>query len=333
MKKADQYSKKGDSYYRDGDLTRAIEFYKKAAAEEPRKATHHYALGLASFRARDNQLALGSFTRAVKLAKGFLDGRYYLARSLERSGEHDKALKEYKKIEKEGKADGRVLVRLSVLNLREGKSEKALDYIKKAKKKGIKRTILYLTAGICHTISGNNREALRNLTKALELSPQVAYGWYFKGLVLYGMGRYEEAMECYDRMLKLDPDNVDGMYAKAWALTEQKKYPLSLKLLDKIIELDPKDIGTYIARGNIHVYLEDKDSAADDYLTVIGLDQDMSLSYENLGRLFHMNNESDVALAYFREAYRRDPDEEVKEIIAGLEEEVKEKEKTEKPKF
>jgi Tfp pilus assembly protein PilF len=88
----------GWAYYKKGDLTGAIDNYKKAIGMKPDFGLVHYNLGIAYRDRKQPDLALASFRQATVLAPGLLDGHFQLGKLYFEAGNKAEAQKSFQEV-------------------------------------------------------------------------------------------------------------------------------------------------------------------------------------------------------------------------------------------
>lgn len=96
---------------------------------------------------------------------------------------------------------------------------------------------------------GHYLEALNSFDRALEFNPCAASIWHNRGLTLIDMQRYDKAIASFDRSLSLQPEAHWAWYNRGTALLELKLYYQALNSFDRAIEFDPDDAKAWYNRG------------------------------------------------------------------------------------
>src|SRR5690606_3837598 len=97
MEKVDKLSNKkkikvGDNLYNKGSFYNAIEVYEKVLVKKPTHTKTHYKLGLANYYLKDYAKAAEWFGKVAEFdSLGYPLSQYFLASSLKRTGEYEKA--------------------------------------------------------------------------------------------------------------------------------------------------------------------------------------------------------------------------------------------------
>ncbi len=88
----------GWAYYKKGDLTQAIENYRRALGMKPDFGLAQYNLGLAYRDRGEPEQAVAAFTRTVSLAPQFLDAHTQLGKIYFEMGKKEEARKSFEEV-------------------------------------------------------------------------------------------------------------------------------------------------------------------------------------------------------------------------------------------
>ena len=139
--------------------------------------------------------------------------RYYRAVALERTGNGDAALEDYRKAA-ELKSDFILPhVRAGMILARKAEFEAAGAYFDKAIKLNDQDPATYYNYGVCLVNAGRREEAKAAFEKLLVLDPLYADGVYQLGLVELGLGNSSAAAEWLRKFVAMDPQNPNAAIA------------------------------------------------------------------------------------------------------------------------
>jgi tetratricopeptide (TPR) repeat protein len=96
---------------------------------------------------------------------------------------------------------------------------------------------------------GRHLEALNSFDRALEFNPCSASIWHNRGLTLIDMQRYDKAIASFDRSLSLYPEASWAWYNRGTALLELKLYYQAYNSFDRALEFDPDGAKIWYNRG------------------------------------------------------------------------------------
>lgn len=99
------------------------------------------------------------------------------------------------------------------------------------------------------------------------------------GLAYMGQGDYESAISSFDKALSyagMFPGALeyDINYYMAISYYKMEEYDAAIAIYDGIIEMCPKDVDAYFLRGSMELYMNDLDSAIEDFEKAIDLSRD-----------------------------------------------------------
>lgn len=169
------------SLHHEGELSRAIKFYRQLIDQVPDVAELHYNLGLAYFDLEDYGSAIAAYERASALNPQDGDTYFNLGLAYKMDGQYARAEETY----------------LKALELSDDVGD-----------------ILY-NLGCCYQDSGKTEQACIVFTKLLEIIPGHLSALNNLAYLEHLRGNFDTAKELYARILELDPDrqSAQHMYA------------------------------------------------------------------------------------------------------------------------
>jgi tetratricopeptide (TPR) repeat protein len=139
---------------------------------------------------------------------------YYRGFALEKLGQGDRALEDYRKAA-ELKPDFVLpLSRSGVILAKKGDFEKAAGFYERAVELGDRNPETYYNSGVCLINLGRKEEARVAFEKLLTLDPGYADGYYQLGLIFLGNGETAKAKDYLQKFIGLDPENTNAALAK-----------------------------------------------------------------------------------------------------------------------
>src|SRR5262245_61030272 len=262
------------------------------------------------------------------------------AENAEEKGDYQQALRLYAQAIAVDRSDPSPRFRLALLQLQQGEWRESLKTARQIIRRWPDRDA-YILVGQNYL----NLRQLHRAEQAFRQSLAVRarpWNWVFLGFTLYRLGQKEESQECYRKALKLDPKYEEAHYNLGCSYKLQKQYTKAEKHLRKAIALNPKYALAYAELGAVlnhkentlkeaaqvlrksirlnpnygwaRVYLAnclwqlDKLKAANEqYLKVIELWPDYSLSYWTYGDfLSSTSKNAELGEKYLRRAIELD---------------------------
>ncbi len=239
----------GDIYFADGDLTKAVQEYKRGLKCDPKDINLHNSLGVALAMMNALPAAVECYEKALSLDATNFMALYNLGlteqsrnRKPEALAYFEKALQHYSEEEGDAQLVGDLNLQLGILSCELGKYQSALAYLVPWQQE-----------------NQNSRNAGRV--------------HYYLGQSYYGLTDNKKAMESLQRALRYDEldDRAMSLLGRVY-LEEREGDDIALSLCRKSVELEPDNPcymlyfaqvllqqGLYIeARDNLHRSLKDR---------------------------------------------------------------------------
>jgi tetratricopeptide (TPR) repeat protein len=170
-------------------------------------AINYFADGMESFELGEFAEALPAFEKAVELAPGNLEYRYYLG----------------------------------LVNARLERNEQALEIFRSIlEREPLKYLKVYFDIAAVHSKMGEHEKAIEVLDRAAEADPNNARAYIEKAYAYRHLGRYEQAIENLNKAKEVQPEFTQNVYYDLGALFfEMEKFDLSIEMFQKAVEVNP----------------------------------------------------------------------------------------------
>ncbi|MBY0508969.1 MAG: tetratricopeptide repeat protein, partial [Rhodospirillaceae bacterium] len=183
---------------------RALDFFDKAAAVDPRKPEIFYNRGIALAELGDHAAALQSYDKALALNPGYAIAYNNRGNVLSALKRHEEALASYEAALKLQPEDPTALNNRGIA-LRELKRYTA---------------------------------AMASFDAALRVAPDYAEAQYNRGVTLAALERFSDAVAGFDLALQYSPDFADALVARGGALRELKRNADAVRDYDRAMKID-----------------------------------------------------------------------------------------------
>ena len=213
--------KRGDTYWRRGELTAALRDLRDAAALDPSAPRPLELLG-------DVNAAMGRHERASDHYQAFiaLDDR-----------------------------SPRVLYKLALAYYRNGQIEEAIEPLRDASALDGRFTEAHYLLGMCLRERGQDEEALRALTRAVEVNPAFVAAREELVDLFDRTGRRREELEQLEALAALEPARAERLVSVGLAYARWGRTDAAILTLGRAAERYPDEPAVYTAIGR--VWLED----------------------------------------------------------------------------
>ncbi len=170
--------------------------------------------GVDQLNARKYPDAIETLTKAIEETPENPVIYYYRGFALDKSGDRDKALADYKK---SLELDPELILSLGEVGkiyAKKGDLNNAVTYYKKAYELDTRDVLVIYNYGVCLFGLGNNDEALKVYEKLLTIDPNYGDAYYQLGLIYMGLNNNAKAKEYLRKFLELEPESSNAAVAK-----------------------------------------------------------------------------------------------------------------------
>jgi len=231
----EEYERRGDAYFRKGNLEKAFMHYEKALSLNPDKTGLHYKEGLLFLSKGTNEEAIKAFQRVLSkepdhaLAhEGIGEALFKMGRFEDAKNHFQQALKGNPKLWKSHNFQG-------IIYDYEKRPEEAIHEYQTAIELKPDEGSLYNNLGISFSLIGEYEKAATAFKEALKMGGSKQKIYNNLGLVLTLVGRHGEALEAFRRGGNEAQafNNVGAMYL------HQGNYDEAVRSFEKAMELAP----------------------------------------------------------------------------------------------
>lgn len=186
----------------------------------------------------------------------------------------------------------------------EGQYQKAAESFEKAIEANGEKAEYYIGYGMTLNHLGDYKKAVKQFEKAYqEMDNKISRKnnkqlYYGEALAYYGMYQYDKALErCQDALdIEGQPEIDSNVYATMaviqWASGNSTEAVASL---DKLLENDKKDVNAYLQRGQLYLYMEEPETALQDFSQALQLDKNCYDAYFGMYDAYAATGQVDAA--------------------------------------
>ncbi len=268
-------------------------------------------------------------------------------------GQYDKAIEQFKEVQKLDKENQEAFVYMGKAYMEKGMDSKALQQFDKEidlyGKAGyaLENKLLeeaYFQGAVIHWKRKKYDEAAQYLRGALEIGRTDADSHFFMGRIYLAKNVLDSAIIKFNDALRFDPKHADAHYGLALAYEKKKetalavgefkqafdlapslkeagkKYKSLLSELEDAVKKKPKDAEAHRQLGVAYRDIGSYSKAVTEFNESLKLKQDFAQVHVDLAVLYENKEEKDKAIEEYKKALEIDPDlVEAKKGIAGLE--------------
>lgn len=260
-----EYCDLGDAYYKNGNIDKAIEKYKKDIKEHPNYARAYINIGSAySDKGMLNQ-AIDSYKKAISIepdspyAYGNLGLIYF------KLGEFDN----------------------SINNLEKAISIK-FDYVE-----------AHYNMGLIYKANKEFDKSIQSFNKAIEIKPNFVEAHIKIATDYFEKKMLNEAIESYKMVIELKPDYKKSYFNIAESYFKLGNYDQALEMFEKFILLDPNFHESYLFIASIFHHWGNLKNAIENYQKAIYLNPNLTGVNYAIGLIYFQMEEVNESVKYF----------------------------------
>ncbi|MDY6937875.1 MAG: tetratricopeptide repeat protein [Cyanobacteriota bacterium] len=293
-------------------LDEAIATYEAGLQVYPDNLKLHQSLGTVAEQTGEIDRAIAQYQRAIELNPKQPTWVYFtLARLFKERDQFDDAIATYQTALEVYPDNAKLYPSLAIVTEQNGDIDGAIAY----HSRGIElnpgqQTWVYLTLGRLLTEQDQLDEASANYQAALKIHPENAKLYQSLGVLAQKKEDPDGVIENYQRALELDPQQPPWVYfTLAEFLVQRSKFDESIAIHQTAVERYPENPEAYRLLGTSQNQAHQLEAAIDSYRQAIALDPDSAIwVYLTLGQLLQEQDDIEGAIALYKAASERHPD-------------------------
>lgn len=191
--------------------------------------------------------------------------RYNLAKSYQKAGQIDNAIKYYHQTLELDPLHYGANNNLGIALVDKGQFDKAGIWFRKAIEIDSKNPDAYVNMGAVLEHQHLYNQAIDSYTRAIQIDPSRASAWYSVGNILQQQGKLDDAKHYFNKSLELQPDQVLAHNKLGVLLVDQGLYDEAIVHFNKAISIKPDFYYAYFNRGFVYRMMGNLDAACRDY--------------------------------------------------------------------
>ncbi|MGD9141767.1 MAG: tetratricopeptide repeat protein [bacterium] len=269
--------------YEDGVYRDAIEDFGMAVSVSPPDFTDPMVnYGAASAALKGLEMAIISYSNAIKVDPGDSDAYYNRGLSYQRLRDLDRAMATMVV----NPVDASRFDFSLVANSREAQLSKAIESFTRAIEIDPRDAGAYRNRGLAYAEGEDYGSAFRDYDRAIALDNGEPLAYFFRGTAHGRRQDFNRALIDFDRAIQINPTFVEAFIGRGAILTILDDLEGALEDFDRAITLDPRSYDAHNLRGVVHYRLGDTRDAMYDFQRAIDIDQTRPEAYENRGMAF-----------------------------------------------
>lgn len=248
--------------------------------------------------------------KAVEGVEGRVEEHRNLGVAFYRTGMHDEAIREFRRVVELRPSDGSAHFYLGLIAAKQSQWEEAVARFSRARECGGNRAAILYNLALSYERSGRLDEAEELYADAVAKSPEdsrILAGW---GIAALHRGDYDVAIGRLNRAREIGGDSPPGplwFWARSLAAAALENYPDAEQVLREGVERYPHHV---VLRNNLGVLLEilgDTEEAEQTLLAALAVDPSLPHLSKNLGDLYYRAGRYDDAWDAYQRAVRQQP--------------------------
>lgn len=253
----------GTAYYKKSDYANAIQYLKRANAENPADREAVQLLGMSYF-------ASGHPADAIPLleqVQGWIshanaDGYYILGTCYIQIKNYDGARRAFGKMFEVPPDSAAAYLFTARMLLRQEYDPVAEEYAQKAVALDPKLPLAHYLLGELYLYKSHLPEAIAEFQKELEINPAHAATYYKLGDAYSRAQKYDEAQRMLQRSIRLDATSSVPFILMGQVLQKKGDYDLAVLSLKRAVSMEPNNPTTHYLLGQTYREMGRKDEAA-----------------------------------------------------------------------
>jgi tetratricopeptide (TPR) repeat protein len=234
-----------------GELSQAIEGYRRLLASEPQNSDALHLLGVALAKAGHSREALEAIAGAAQLQPDNPAIHVNLGTALSRLGRDEEALASFERAVALKPDWAAALHGRGRLQLRLGRLEAAVSSLAEAARMAPETAAVHCDLGVALERLGRKEPALRHFERALTLDPNSAEAHHNRGLLQVAAGDLEAALASFDRALAVEPRRGAIHGNRGNVLADLGRRAEALASYDQALALEPASVSLRCSRGRL----------------------------------------------------------------------------------
>lgn len=215
----------------------------------------HFFLGLAYQQERDNEKALGHYTKAIDIESNhpiFYNNRGILHGEMRK---FEEAFSDFKKAIELRPAYAEAYSNRSIIHSSKNKFEDAITDCNKSIELKPDYPNAYDHRGSAYFHQGELALAIADYEKCIELDPNYFNAYNNRGQIYYNQREYDKAFDDVNKAIELKPDYAEAYNNRGLIYARRRRHGDAISDYDKAIELMPSYLQAHFNRGLSKVML------------------------------------------------------------------------------
>ncbi len=294
---ADVRGNRGWARYQLGSYRNALEDYDKALAKNDRHADNFNERGLVRHALGDYALAVADFDRSIKLQGENAVNLTNRAMSYSRLGEREKARQDLERAISLNRDYAPAHFEIAWLWIDQGQPDKAMLQFKELERIGPLDVYTLEARSQAHLDLEHWKDAVADADQAIALGSQADWLYRLRFKAKYEMADFKGAIADSTSYLNAHPADIEALVVRAYSLQMTGQSDAAFADMDYAIKASSDPAYAYETRGYLNLLMGRLSQAVFDARQAVALAPQSADSAAMLGRAFMENGEASAALA------------------------------------
>lgn len=280
----------------------------KMVNDHPDFPIWHLYLGKIAFSEGNASEAVGHLIKCIELDSDDVVAQMYLGMAYIQLGEYEKAADNFNKILEQNPHDYKAQSNLASALFSQEKYDQAVIHFKKMLLINPKDPMTINNLGFASYKLGKIDEAVAFYYKALEIDPQLQEAHYNLAQTLIEQNKIMPAIEHYEKLLQINPDLFAVHNELAYLYYQQGKFDKSINHWKTALDINPDDPSVHANLARTLIQTGELEQALQHFEHVLRLDpKNQPKTYNDFGLLLAQHQQQELAITYFKQAIKIDP--------------------------
>ena len=253
----------GTAYYKKSDFTNAIEYLKRATAEDPANGEAVQLLGMAYFASGHPGDAIPLLEKVQGwIPRANVDGYFILGTCYIQTQKYDEARQTFAKMFEVPPDSAAAYLFTARMLLRQEYDPIAEQYAQKAVALDPKLPLAHYLLGEVYLFKSRMPEAVAEFQKELAINPAYAATYYKLADAYSRDQKYDEAQRLLQRSIRLDPTSSVPFILMGKVLQKKGDYDLAVLSLKHAVAMEPNNPTTHFLLGQTYRDMGNREAAA-----------------------------------------------------------------------
>ena len=252
----------GTAYYKKSDFPKAIQYLKKATAEDPSNGEAVQLLGMSYFAGGHPAEAIPLLEKVQGwIPRANVDSYYILGTCYIQTRNYDQARKSFAKMFEVPEDSAAAYLFTARMLFRQEYDPVAEEYAQKAVTLDPKLPLVHFLLGELYVYKSRLPEAISEFQKELAIDPASAATYYKLADAYSRVQKFDEAQRLLQRSIRLDATATGPFILMGKVLEKKGDYDLAVLSLQHAVTMDPNNATTHHLLGQTYRDMGRKEDA------------------------------------------------------------------------